>query len=181
MSAIFSSWRFQSIVHILYESLNLQRRGITGRSVGDVIADIIAYSIIVQVDKGLNPDGQRLPKLSRSWLVWKMLHGKNPALLHEDDLMMDFRQVRGMVVISKDKMSMFYGITPAEIDKAFWTQEGAVGGGVYRVVGQGSITGWHRPPREFFGINRDGWNKVDEYCDKEIDAVIMGLNAKRLP
>lgn len=165
MSAIFSSWRFQSIVDALGDSLNLQRRGITGRRIGDAIADIIAYSIIVQVDKGLDPQGGRLPKLSRSWLLWKFLHGKNLALLHENDLMMEFRQVRGMVVISKDAMTMFYGVTPHEIEKASWTQEGQPG---------------HRPPREFYDINKDGWNKVDQYCDAEIDAQIMSLGATRI-
>lgn len=175
MSAIFSSWRFQHVVNVLGDSLNLQRRGFTGRSVGDVIADIIAYSIVAQVDKGLDPQDRRLPPLSRSWLVWKTMHGKNPAILHEDDLMMAFREVRGMVVVSKDAMSMFYGISPAEIDKAFWAHEGARGHGMP------GLFGWHRPPREFFDINRDGWNKVDQYLDAEIDSVIIGLGGRSLP
>ncbi len=175
MSAIFSSWRFQHVVNVLGDSLNLQRRGIAGQPLGQIIADIIAYSIVRQVDKGLNPQGQRLPKLSKSWLAWKVRHGKNPALLHEDNLMMDFRQVRGMVIVSKDAMSMFYGITPGEADKAFWTHEGA------RSHGMPGLFGWHRPPREFYDINKEGWDGVDRYCDAEIDAVIMGLGARTLP
>lgn len=103
------------------------------------------------------------------------MHGKNPAILHEDDLMMAFREVRGMVVVSKDAMSMFYGISPAEIDKAFWAHEGARGHGMP------GLFGWHRPPREFFDINRDGWNKVDQYLDAEIDSVIIGLGGRSLP
>jgi hypothetical protein len=143
MSSIQNSWMYKNLLDDLLHALDLQRQGVHGKRIGDRIADMIAEGIIRWSDAGKQPDGSRLAPLSRKYLLWKVLHGKNPAILHKEDKMMQFAQVKGVVIVASDRMSMFYGIDPDCIDKAYWTQEGRTnrGHGMPALFG-----GWFRPP-----------------------------------
>ncbi len=143
----------------------------SGKRLGDAIAAIIAWGIIRQVDMGLEPDGYRLAPLNQKYLRWKILHGKNPALLHKDNEMMKFNEVRGLVVVSSNSMSMFYGIDWDCIEKASWTHEGK--------LATGSTQWLARPPRPFYDINKVTWDDIDCYLDNEMDSAIMSMGAVR--
>lgn len=167
----------------LIHCLDMQRSGTRNKAIGDALADIIATSIVRQVDVGKQPDGQRLAPLSRRWLLWKMTHGKNSAILHEDDHMMDLKQVKGIVVISKDAMTMFYGLDADAWAKAQYAEEGQINSrGVLHGLAGHKVprSGWNRPPRPFFDLNANTWDRIDDYLDAEIDAEIMGLGARRI-
>lgn len=180
--SILNHWRYRHILATLEDSLNLQRRASRGRTIGDQIANIIAYGIIINTNKGRDPDGKRLAPLSKRYLRWKIRHGFNPAILHQTDHMMSFQQVKGIVVISKDAMTMFYGLDPWAQKKAEYAHEGKVGGKSGRTGVMAMFSNlWDRPPREFYGIDKETDKDIEAFCDKEIDALIMSLGATRRP
>jgi hypothetical protein len=161
--SILNHWRYRSILNHMEGAMNLQRRSSRGGSLGDKIATLIAYGIILNTNKGKDTDGRRLAPLKPKYLRWKIRNGFNSAILYMTNQMMGFSQVKGIVVVSRDAMTMFYGIDPFAQAKAEYAHEGNKG----------------RPKREFYGIDKETDKDIEAFCDHEIDALIMSLGARR--
>lgn len=167
VTAFLPRWTFGWLAGELGRALEMDARVYQGRTFGDALAAAIAASIVDQAMREKDPDGKVHKRLSPRYAAWKARHGKMLTINFMDDKMLDTRELKGIVAVSKDRMTMTYGVTEAARNKATWAHEGN--------------RKRNRPKRPFYGIDKDGWKFVDAMCDARIDQHIQSLGARHVP
>jgi hypothetical protein len=127
------------------------------KSLGDDARDVIAQGIIDRtVLQQLQPDGQPLHPLAESTIARKERRGYPTIISVEEGDMMSLDEVRGVGGMERYSMSIIYGTTGENQQKAEWFQEGTA----------------TQPPRPFFDL--------DDRIGGEIDTLFEDVLERRI-
>lgn len=130
------------------DMFDLRRDGL-GRELCGITTDGIKDTI----DAQQTPDGAPWAPLSEAYATWKSrkFPGQPMAVLHH--LMIDPAEVEGIIEVNRSEASVLYGVSEQARQEAEWFQEG----------------GPNQPPREFWGINADALQLVDETLEQTLE------------
>lgn len=135
----------------LAQAMNFRRRPGGYRTLGDTIARTTAETIIERtVGRQQTPSGAPLAKLKPSTVSRKRRLGLDPRILVATHKMMEYHQVLGRVVVTRNVVVMSAGLDEDVRQKVAWATEGSVKR--------------KRKKRPFYELGADG--------EKEVGAVL---------